>query len=115
MEELNKYRGHCEGSDFYLERKSNNVGAYCSKCNKWIAWCGKSTLNKLQELGYEIAENSKEIDVDKYKDHCKGSDIEIKQKGPHKGIYCTKCGKWLRWCNNTDIIALKKQGYYLKE
>lgn len=31
------------------------------------------------------------------------SGTTIKQKGPHIGVYCTHCNKWLKWIKLKDI------------
>lgn len=40
-------------------------------------------------------------------DKCKycGNDNEFKliPRGPHMGIYCAKCGKWLKWVKQKEV------------
>lgn len=42
--------------------------------------------------------------------HC-GNDklFELKEKNPHTGIYCKKCGNWIKWANNLEIKQLLQQ------
>lgn len=35
--------------------------------------------------------------------HCGSSIIERKSKGPHVGIYCKSCGRWLTWLKKGPI------------
>lgn len=44
--------------------------------------------------------------------HCGGVKIEVRYDGPHTGIYCKNCGKWIQWIKkgteNSDPV-LKRQ------
>lgn len=35
--------------------------------------------------------------------------FELKEKSPHIGIYCKKCGAWIKWANDLEIKQLSKQ------
>ena len=35
--------------------------------------------------------------------HC---DMDIKQKGPHWGLYCKQHGKWIRWITHNEASIL---------
>lgn len=35
--------------------------------------------------------------------------FELKEKNPHTGIYCKKCGAWIKWANDLEIKQLSKQ------
>lgn len=41
-------------TDFFIEKKGNNTGLYCSKCGKWITW-----LNKDQIRAFEHGQSAK--------------------------------------------------------
>ena len=34
----------------------------------------------------------------------------VQEKGPHKGIYCLKCDKWVAWVNKNTEAELKRKG-----
>jgi len=44
----------CGSKDFYLKQKGPNVGAYCSKCQKWLKWVGKKDLDILKRRGMRV-------------------------------------------------------------
>lgn len=44
----------CGSKDFYLKQKGPNVGAYCSKCQKWLKWIGKKDLEVLKRRGMRV-------------------------------------------------------------
>ena len=44
----------CGSKDFYLKQKGPNVGAYCSKCQKWLKWIGKKDLEILKRRGMRV-------------------------------------------------------------
>ena len=35
---------------------------------------------------------------------CGGMDFFIAEKGPHKGLYCVRCGKWIKWLGKREYI-----------
>lgn len=37
-----------------------------------------------------------------YCDKCGSIDVFIREKGPHKGLYCGDCGGFLKWLNKAD-------------
>lgn len=46
---------------------------------------------------------------------CKGKSLFAMKKGDHIGLYCSSCGKWIKWANKNErnlisagIIVLKK-------
>ncbi len=39
---------------------------------------------------------------------CGSSETVMKETGPHCGLHCAGCGKWLRWVSKTDA-GLKKR------
>ena len=41
---------------------------------------------------------------------CGGKSFYTQDKGPHKGMYCLHCNKWLTWINKATEVELKKQG-----
>ena len=42
--------------------------------------------------------------------HCGNFTFYEEDRGQHKGIYCSKCGKWVKWVNKNDLSALKSSG-----
>lgn len=45
-----------------------------------------------------------------YKCKCGSELFYVHDKGPHKGLYCIKCDKWLAWIKKDIETDLKKQG-----
>lgn len=41
--------------------------------------------------------------------YCGSSLIELKSKGPHTGIYCACCGKWIKWLGKGGLTGAIKQ------
>ena len=39
--------------------------------------------------------------------YCGSHEFELLDDGPHKGIYCAKCGKWFKWANKEEINMFK--------
>lgn len=37
------------------------------------------------------------------------SSFELKEKNPHTGIYCKKCGNWIKWATKLEIEEITKQ------
>ncbi len=37
-----------------------------------------------------------------YKCLCGSNDFFIDDRGIHTGIYCSKCGKWLKWADKNE-------------
>lgn len=35
--------------------------------------------------------------------HCESSDLFMRKNGPHVGLYCNECKKWIRWMKKKDI------------
>jgi len=38
---------HCNGREFFTERKDYQIGAYCQSCRRWIKWISKSLASEL--------------------------------------------------------------------
>lgn len=34
--------------------------------------------------------------------NCNGTDFGFLQKGAQLGIYCSRCGQWLKWANENE-------------
>ena len=34
---------------------------------------------------------------------CGNCDVIYKEKGPHIGVYCSKCGRWKKWISKKDL------------
>lgn len=45
-----------------------------------------------------------------YKCKCGHNDFFFVDKGSQKGIYCTYCGKWLKWADKDERNLIMKQG-----
>lgn len=44
----------CGSTDFYVKERGNNIGKYCSGCNKWLKWISKSEVKILQSQGIKV-------------------------------------------------------------
>ncbi len=44
-----------------------------------------------------------------YKCKCGHDDFFFADKGNQKGIYCTNCGKWVKWANKDEQNLAMKQ------
>lgn len=33
---------------------------------------------------------------------CKSDDFELMEKGTQKGLYCAKCGTWIKWLGKEE-------------
>ncbi len=40
---------------------------------------------------------------------CLSSDVFIKTSGNNKGLYCSKCGKWIKWLNKDEFRIVERQ------
>lgn len=40
--------------------------------------------------------------ISNYKCKCGNKDFFFKEKGAHLGIYCKKCGRWLKWSDKNE-------------
>lgn len=48
-----------------------------------------------------------------YKCKCGCVSFFVERKGSQTGIYCSNCGKWLKWANKDDRnLAMKQDAYY---
>ena len=49
--------------------------------------------------------------------NCSGIDFFIKRKSIHNGLYCTYCGRWLKWADKEDLILTERgnQHEHLKD
>lgn len=36
--------------------------------------------------------------------YCSGIELVLKEKRPHIGAYCKKCGRWLKWLSKKDLL-----------
>lgn len=45
-----------------------------------------------------------------FKCKCGSQLFYVHDKGPHKGLYCIKCDKWIAWIRKDVETELKKQG-----
>lgn len=37
------------------------------------------------------------------------SSFKLKEKSPHTGIYCKKCGNWIKWATKLEVKEITKQ------
>jgi uncharacterized Zn finger protein len=35
----------------------------------------------------------------------------VKEKGPHLGLYCPECGKWIKWAKKGEYEVQKRGAY----
>lgn len=49
------------------------------------------------------------------KSKCCNDNVFVKIKGSQTGLYCSSCGKWVKWANKDDInlISESKERVYL--
>lgn len=40
---------------------------------------------------------------------CKSNDIFVEGSGQQVGLYCGKCGQWIKWLNKKEIKQAQKQ------
>lgn len=48
-----------------------------------------------------------------YKCKCGHDDFFFADKGNNKGIYCSYCGKWLKWADKDEQNLIMKQVYVM--
>lgn len=104
---------YCGCGSFYLKRKGTQLGLYCARCNKWLQWISKERGEYLRRSGVRdktgFPEQKK---VEEYKAPqctCGCTQVEERQKGPHIGIYCTRCNKWLQWKGKKKQVSERKK------
>lgn len=49
---LNDMKCECGNDKFFFRRKNIHVGAYCSKCGRWLKWLNSSEQN-ISDLFFE--------------------------------------------------------------
>ena len=42
---LNGVKCGCGNDKFFFKLRGKHIGAYCSKCGKWVKWCNKYEAN----------------------------------------------------------------------
>lgn len=40
---------------------------------------------------------------------CNSNDVFIEKNGNNTGLYCKKCGKWIKWLNKDEIRLVEEQ------
>ncbi len=51
--------------------------------------------------------------IKEYKCKCGSDELFPARKGNHVGIYCCRCGKWLKWANKDEqnLLLLRTNIY----
>lgn len=44
-------------------------------------------------------------------DKCNSEKLFVEIQGTRKGLYCSKCGKWLKWINKDEFQVAKVKHY----
>lgn len=57
-----------------------------------------------------IRDRERRAQVEQQHMHC---EMEIRQRGPHWGLYCQQHNKWIKWIAPQDIQLLANQGIFL--
>ena len=53
-------------------------------------------------MGHSLVEGSVNMRIKDYKCTCGNNNFFIADKGNQKGIYCSYCGKWLKWADKNE-------------
>ena len=106
---------HCRNTDckaFYIEDRGNQKALMCGVCGKWQKWVGKTELRALLAQGVSVVKSQNNASLDKKISNnnnkniqenalicsvCGNKKFEKKQVSIHTGLYCTQCGRWLKW------------------
>lgn len=40
---------------------------------------------------------------------CESADVFMEENGIHVGLYCSNCGKWIKWLTKNEIRIIKRQ------
>lgn len=40
--------------------------------------------------------------------NCGSSDVFILEVGPHKGLFCSKCGVWIKWIKKKELPLVEQ-------
>lgn len=41
---------------------------------------------------------------------CNSTDLFTEEKGPHLGLYCSKCHRWIKWVSQGHILEIMPFG-----
>ena len=104
---------HCGNTDcsaFFIEDRGNQKALMCGKCGKWLKWVGKKDIRGILAMGVQMVsnevkdsqENSNMNNNSVHKNvlvclSCGSNKFEKKQVSIHTGLYCAKCGRWIKW------------------
>ena len=58
------------------------------------------------ELGLSLISKSSSIVQCK---HCGNTSFTVKEKGPHIGLYCAGCKRWIKWVPQKEAYKYAKQ------
>lgn len=86
-------------NNMYMVERGNNIGLYC-KCSEdgtYVKWVDKKTVDKLKQMGVSLDASLHGKCI-----KCGSTDTIVKSNGPHKGLYCANCGKWLKWLSKKE-------------
>ena len=80
------------------ERKPDSLGNYGRRPRK------KKPRNKLTpEQISQLTHRKQELKEQDHL-HCR---MEVRQRGPHTGLYCSEHGTWIRWISATEANKIK--------
>lgn len=94
MEQIVCKRCGCTTNNMYMKEKGNNIGLYCtcSEDGTWVKWVSKEDASRLKRLGVKL-DSSEHGKCTK----CGSTRVVKREVGPHIGVFCAECDKWLRW------------------
>ena len=113
---------HCRNTyskAFYIEERGNQKALICEVCGRWQKWVGKTELRALLAQGVPIVKpqnnqlSFNEVLNDSSKSEQKGVLIcsacgnrkfEMRKVSTHIGLYCTQCGRWLKWVKKGSAV-----------
>lgn len=55
--------GDCDSEEFFIQRKGNQKGLYCSECGRWQKWISKKELASYKQRGFEIFEEGEHTTI----------------------------------------------------
>lgn len=53
----------CGDKEFYMQRKTQNVGAYCKMCGAWKTWIKKDMVNFYKNKGMRVFQEGEPVEL----------------------------------------------------
>ena len=114
-----KYCGNTDCKAFYIEERGSQKALVCDRCGRWIKWVGKNEMRALLAQGVHF-HDIKKVNKNEYNNvhcvkkaqdsvlkcqECGGTKFEKRQVSIHIGLYCTQCGRWLKWVKKGSEVV----------